>query len=75
MDNTWKLAIWKFGRKSNEMMVILALCNYFLILAFFKTPQQGAVNTINCAVNPELNKQQHYYYDSCNVKAPSSQAM
>ena len=36
---------------------------------------QGAATTINCAVNPELNKQQHYYYDSCNVVEPSALSM
>ena len=29
-----------------------------------RTPQQGAVTTINCAVNPSLNSQQAIYYDS-----------
>ncbi len=32
--------------------------------------QQGAMTSLNCAVNPELNKQQHLYYADCQV-APS----
>ena len=32
--------------------------------------QQGSATSINCAVNPELNKQEHFYYTDCNVKAP-----
>ena len=40
-----------------------------------KSPQQGAATSINCAVNPGLNKQQHYYYDNCNVKTASLLSM
>ena len=40
-----------------------------------KSPQQGAATSINCAVNPELNKQQHYYYDNCEVTSPLALSM
>ena len=33
--------------------------------AALKDPQQGAVTSINCAVNPVLNSQQHLYYAEC----------
>ena len=29
-----------------------------------RSPEKGAVTTINCAVNPELNSQQAIYYHS-----------
>ena len=29
-----------------------------------RSPEKGAVTTINCAVNPELNSQQAIYYSS-----------
>ena len=32
---------------------------------FARTPQQGAVTTINCALNPSLNSQQAVYYNNC----------
>ena len=38
-----------------------------------KDPQQGAATSINCAVNTELNKQQHLYYADCSV-SPASPA-
>ena len=36
-------------------------CTY---VGFMRTPEKGAVTTINCAVNPELNSQQAIYYTS-----------
>ena len=35
-----------------------------LLIGFGQTPEKGAVSTINCAVNPELNSQQAIYYSS-----------
>ena len=32
----------------------------------------GAITTINCTVNPQLNSGQCFYYDSCRVKDPSA---
>ena len=29
-----------------------------------RTPEQGAITTINCAINPALNTQQAIYYTS-----------
>ena len=37
------------------------LCNY---LGLGRTPEKGAITTINCAVNPALNSQQAIYYSS-----------
>ena len=36
------------------------------------SPAAGAVTSMNCAVNPALNSQQHFYYDSCRPKRPSA---
>jgi len=35
-----------------------------MFLGLGRTPQQGAITIINCAVNPALNSQQAVYYDS-----------
>ena len=40
-----------------------------------RNPDQGAVTPINCAVNPQLNSQQHFYFDNCTVKQPSNLSM
>ena len=40
--------------------------------ALTKTVAEGAITTINCAVNPELNSQQCYYYSDAKV-TPSSE--
>ena len=39
-----------------------------------KSVPQGAVTTINCAVNPTLNSQQAIYYSDGTPKQPSSTA-
>ena len=39
-----------------------SLINYYIGLG--RSPEKGAVTTINCAVNPELNSQQAIYYSS-----------
>ena len=40
--------------------------------ALTKTVAEGAITTINCAVNPELNSQQCYYYSDAKA-TPSVQ--
>ena len=37
-----------------------------------KGPANGAITTVNCAVNPELNSQQCYYYSDAKA-TPSSE--
>ena len=37
-----------------------------------KGPANGAITTVNCAVNPELNNQQCYYYSDAKA-TPSSE--
>ena len=39
-----------------------------ILAALAKNRQQGAATTINCAVNPELNSRQAYYYEDCRRK-------
>ena len=43
-------------------------------LAFGRTAATGAATTLNCAMNPALNSQQHFYYDSCRPREPSADA-
>ena len=45
---------------------------WFVSLAMTREPTEGAATSINCAVNPELNSQQCFYYDSCQVKQSSA---
>ncbi|XP_065911854.1 retinol dehydrogenase 11-like [Dysidea avara] len=41
--------------------------------SFARTPQQGAMTTLNCAVNPSLNSQQAVYYNNCSPEqAPNT---
>ena len=40
--------------------------------AMTREPREGATTSINCAVNPDLNSQQCFYYDSCQVKESSA---
>ena len=40
-------------------------------LVFKRTAKQGAATAIDCAVNPQLNSQQCFYYDSCAPKQSS----
>ena len=50
------------------MMVLLCMW-----LGFAKTPEKGALTTINCAINPTLNSQQAIYYDDCKpCQAPAT---
>ncbi len=37
-----------------------------------RKPDVGAATSLNCAVNPDLNSRQHFYYDSCRPKEPSA---
>ncbi|XP_064396428.1 uncharacterized protein LOC135343355 [Halichondria panicea] len=39
-----------------------------------RNPKDGAATTLNCAVNPALNSQEAFYYDSCKVTAPNPDA-
>ena len=41
------------------------------ITAVGHKPVTGAATTLNCAVNPDLNSQEHFYYGSCRPKQPS----
>jgi hypothetical protein len=43
-------------------------------LVFGRKPEAGAATSLNCAVNPDLNSQQHFYYDSCQPKQASADA-
>ena len=36
-----------------------------------KSSAKGAITSVNCAVNPELNSQQCYYYSDANVSSSS----
>ena len=45
---------------------------FFVILVVGRTPVEGAATSLNCAVNSQLNSQQHFYYDSCRPKLSSS---
>ena len=38
---------------------------YAMTTGFGRSPEKGAMTTINCAVNPVLNSQQAFYYSSC----------
>ncbi|XP_064396433.1 retinol dehydrogenase 12-like [Halichondria panicea] len=39
-----------------------------------RSPKDGAATTLNCAINPALNSQEAFYYDSCKVTAPNPDA-
>ena len=45
-----------------------------VLAAGFRTAKAGAATSINCAVNPELNTQQCFYYADCkpSVSIPLS---
>ena len=45
-----------------------------LISAVAKNRQQGAATTINCAVNPELNSRQAFYYEDCRQKQSTAES-
>lgn len=45
---------------------------YVHILGMGKSVPQGAMTTINCAVNPTLNSQQAFYYSDGMPKQPSN---
>ncbi len=51
------------------MQIKLELMKYkhIFLIAFARSPEKGAATTLNCAVNPALNSQQAFYYDSCKV--------
>lgn len=44
------------------------------VLGMAKTPEKGAMTTINCAVNPELAGVSGVYYDNCKPAQPSQLA-
>ena len=45
--------------------IYIYVCVFVCVcLGLGRTPQQGAVSSINCAINPSLNSQQAVYYDS-----------
>lgn len=44
------------------------------VLGMAKTPEKGAMTTINCAVNPELAGVSGVYYDNCKPSQPSQLA-
>ena len=44
-------------------------------LGFAKTPEKGALTTINCAINPTLNSQQVVYYSNCKPDRAPATAM
>ena len=44
------------------------------IIAMARTPIEAAATSLNCAVNPNLNTQKHYYFKNCKATAPSSDA-
>ena len=43
-------------------------------VAIGRKADAGAATSLNCAVNPDLNSQQHFYYDSCRPKDPNPEA-
>ena len=44
----------------------------YQITAIVKDLQQGAATSLKCAVDPELNSQEHFYYDDCKVTPSQS---
>jgi len=48
-----------------RIIITVELPTMFYACCLARTPQQGAVTTINCAVNPSLNSQQAIYYNNC----------
>lgn len=44
-------------------------------LVFARSPAKGAVTSLNCAVNPELNTQECHFYSNCRVTPPPAQAL
>ena len=47
---------------------------YVYMIGIGRSVPQGAVTTINCAVNPTLNSQQAIYYSEGTPKQPSATA-
>ena len=39
--------------------------------ATFRSTKNGAANVINCAVNPDLNTQQSFFYEDCRPSNPA----
>lgn len=72
-----ELRIWRCLKCSIQQRLIVSCkkhWNYTRLIqvpfilplpVFGRTPQMGAATSLNCAVNPDLNSQQHFYYDSC----------
>ena len=47
----------------------------YLLSGFAKTPEKGALTTIDRAVNPTLNSQQAVYYRDCKPQRTPATAM
>ena len=47
---------------------------FFVILVVGRTPVEGAATSLNCAVNPQLNSREHFYYDSCRPKLSTAES-
>ena len=48
----------------------LSILQLLACIAMMRNVKDGAATTINCAVNPELNTQQCFYYSDCRPKEP-----
>ena len=59
--------------RNNYIIISIQLCLLYII-GFGSSVPQGAVTTINCAVNPTLNSQQAVYYSVGSPKQPSATA-
>ena len=60
------------GKNNSKLPVsVVGVC---LIIGMGKSAPQGALTTINCAVNPVLNSQQAVYYSDGVPKEPSNTA-
>ncbi|CAF0900595.1 unnamed protein product [Brachionus calyciflorus] len=48
---------------------------YLLYMVFTKSPFEGALTTIYCAIDDEVPKYNGYYFSDCNIKKPSKAAL
>ena len=60
----------KFNIITEFVYLCLFVCGHVTVVG--RTPDKGAATSINAAVNPSLNTQQHIYYDSCKPKQSSA---
>ena len=49
----------------------LGMCITFAV-AIIRDAETGAATSVNCAVNPRLDSQRCFYYDSCQIKESST---